>query len=455
MLQKKVKGEGRITYTEISRQTGYAKSQLIRLSKEIEEKDIDSMLVHGLINKPSNNSTPSQEIEYIKSFKEQYPEVSISQFMDIYHEDVIWKLTDDVLKYHLRLRSYSFYESLYHKYGWIIPRPHKSFNKNSIIHPLRDPSPRRGILIIIDGTPHDWFNNGLKQSLHLAIDDATGEYLGGWFMEQETLEGYCHLLYLILIKYGIPVSFYSDRYSVFKSPIDGNLTTFGCICNQLGIEMIYAGSAEAKGKVEKANYTIQGRLINDIKRYHITSVEQLNDWFNSFYCNYLNKKFSYLPKEDKAEFVPLTQQFIDEKLYDLFSIKHNRTILNGNSISINNNYYIPIDQDTNPVPMYKGSIVEVLENIFDHSIKIFKNNILYHTKQIKGHHHSEELRQLKVNNQKELNTALDTVYSSSEERRKTIQSIIDRNALEEEKLRKKIIGIRILRNAGKRKNDFL
>ena len=448
LLKKKINGEEKITYSEITRQTGYKKCHLIRLSKELEKRDIDSILVHGLTNKPSNNSPSTKEIEYIRNFKEQYPLITISQFQDIYTEDVIWKLTDDVLKYDLKIRSYSFFQSLYHKYGWIIPRPHKPFNKKSIVHALRDPKPRRGILIIIDGTPHDWFGNGKTQSLHLAVDDATGEILAGWFMKEECLEGYCHLLYLILTKHGIPISFYSDQYPVFKSPTDKNLTTFGKICEDLGIEMIFAGSPEARGKVEEKNDTVQQRLINDIKRFKITP-STLNTWFNDFYVGYLNDKFSYLPKEDISEFIPLTEEFIKIKLHDLFSSRISRTILNGNSISINNTYYVPINEDGKVIPFYKGSSVEVWENIFDKTIKIFKNNILYNTKQIEGHRKSEELQQLKINNKKELNAALDTIYSSKEERRKTIQAIIDKNALEEQKIKDKIAGRNILRNAGK------
>ena len=344
--------------------------------------------------------------------------------MDIYHEDVVWKLTEDVLKYNLKIRSYSFFQSLYHKYNWVIPRPRKSFNKKSEKHSLRDPKPRRGILIIIDGTPHDWFQNGLKQSLHLAIDDATGEFLAGWFMETECLVGYAHLLYLILTKHGIPVSFYSDQYAVFKSPTDKNLTTFGRICHELGIEMIFASSPEARGKVEKGNDTIQQRILNDIKRFNIQSVDELNVWFNEKYCDYLNKKFSYEPKEDISEFIPLTDDFIKNELDGLFVAKIQRKILNGNSISINNNYYVPVDNENNPVPFYKGSSVEAWENIFDNSIKIFKNGVLYNTKKIEGHYKNQILQQLKVNNKKELNAALDAVYSSNEERKKVVQAIL-------------------------------
>lgn len=50
-------------------------------------------------------------------------------------------------------------------------------------------------------------------SLHLAVDDATGEILAGWFMPKEYLEGYIHILEIILIKYGIPEIFFSARHN--------------------------------------------------------------------------------------------------------------------------------------------------------------------------------------------------------------------------------------------------
>jgi len=294
---------------------------------------------------------------------------------------------------------------------------------------------------------HDWFGNGLKQSLHLAIDDATGEFIAGWFMATECLRGYCHLLYLILTEKGIPISVYSDKHTIFKSPKDGNLTTFGRICDELGIEMIFAGSPEAKGKVEKGNDTIQQRLLNDIKRYKITSLEELNEWFNSYYCNYLNKKFSYKAKEEKSEFILLTEEYKTKELKSLFCIREERTILSGNCLMYKNKYYVPVDIENKPIPFHKGAKVEVRENIFTNKIKIYKNKGLYDVKAIEMH--ETELKQIIVNNQKELNEALESIYSNSEEKRKTIQAIVDKNGLEEKRIRDKIESRNILRGAGK------
>ena len=65
LVKQKINGEIKITYNEISKQTGYSRMQLSRLSQEVEKKDIDDLLIHGLTGKNSNNSVPDKEIEYI------------------------------------------------------------------------------------------------------------------------------------------------------------------------------------------------------------------------------------------------------------------------------------------------------------------------------------------------------------------------------------------------------
>ena len=363
LLHKKVNGEEKITYKEISRLTGYTKQHLIRLSSQTQEKDIDSLLVHGNLGKDSNNSASKEEVNYIVQFKKKYPEISISQFQDIYHEDVVWNplFKDDIIKYKLKIRSYYFYEMLFRNQGWKSTIKHRKFGHKSESHPLRDATPKRGVLIIIDGTPFDWFQNSRKQSLHLAIDDATGEIIAGWFMASECLIGYCHLLKLIITKKGVPEYFYSDRYAVFYNEDDEELTQFGRMCEQLAINMIFANTPQAKGKVERWNLTIQNRLIVDIKRYNIKSVNELNKWFNSFYVKYLNKKFAYQSREEESMFVPLDKK---RDLSLIFCRKELRTILNGNVISYDSYYYPIINKDGTNYPMFKGTKVTLLIDIF-------------------------------------------------------------------------------------------
>ena len=405
LVQDKINGLNNYSYSQISSLTGFTKRHLIRLSQKLNKKDIDSILVHGLINKPSNNSPSDKEIEFIKNFKNKYPVISITQFQDIYHEDVVCNpnMAKIVKENNLKVRSYSFYESLYEKFHWIKPIAHRCFNKEYDSHPLREPSPQRGILIMIDGTPHDWFQNGRKSSLHLAIDDATGETLCGWFMPTECLEGYVHMLEILVTKYGIPENIYCDKHTILISPIDGNLTNFGHMCEDLGINIIAANTPQAKGKVEKWNNTIQNRLINDIKRYGIKSIDELNIFFNDFYCNYLNEKYAYELKENETAFVSLD----NTDLSNILCIRDKRTILSGNMFSWRNNYYQILNQDNSIKLIYKGTEIQVFENVLTKKVNVKYYNIFYETKKIEGHRQDPVKReQMRIDNQKQLEQVL-------------------------------------------------
>ena len=404
LLKEKINGERIISFVSISELSGYSERQIRRWSKDIENKDIDSLLIHANKGKTPNNASSNTELEYLKDFKKQYPNISISQFMDIYHEDIIFNSDklEDIHKYNLKKRSYSFFKDFYRKNGYKSPRKHRCF-KGKDSHPLREPSPRRGILIMIDGTPHDWFENGKKFSLHLAIDDATGEILAGWFMPNECLEGYCYMLKILIQKYGIPENIYSDKHTIFKSPVDGNLTQFGRMCEEFGINMIFAETAEAKGKVEKKNDTIQGRLINDIKRYQIKTYTQLNNFFNEKYIDYLNHKFSYQPKEDESAFEPIDSNF---DFSNILCIKEKRKILDGCVFSYSNNYYQLLDESGIIVKIFKGTDITVMEDIFDHTIRAEYRKKVYSTRQIAGHKQDPMKRQQKIQNQKELDEYL-------------------------------------------------
>ena len=416
LVQDKINGLNNYSYSQISSLTGYSKMQIIRFLNQLKEKDIDSILVHGLTNKPSNNSPSTQEIEFIRNFKNQYPCISIQQFMDIFHEDIVFnpKRIKIVKENNLQKRSYSFFENLYRKEGWKSTIKHKCFNKEYERHPLREPSPRRGILIMIDGTPHDWFDNGRKSSLHIAIDDATGELLCGWFMPTECLEGYVRMLEILVTKHGIPENLYSDKHTILISPIDGNLTQFGQMCEDLGINMIAANTPQAKGKVEKWNNTIQNRLVNDIKRFNIKSVDELNKFFNDFYCHYLNQKYAYEPKEEESNFVPLDN--ID--LSNILCVREERKMLDGNVVSWKNNYYQIINEDGSIKSIFKGTKLLVYQNVLTKVIRVKYYNHFYNTIQIEGHRQDPVKReQLRIDNQKQLEQVL-------KERDERVQAIL-------------------------------
>lgn len=393
LLKQKINGEIKITYMDISKQTGYEKRQLIRLSQIIEKKDIEGLLIHGLTGKNSNNSAPNNEIEYIREFKNQYPNISISQFQDIYNEDVIFnpKMKSVVKENNLKVRSKSFFQQLYKKEGWKSPIKHKCFKPNKDVHSLRDPMPRTGMLIMTDGTPYDWFETGELYSLHSTLDDATGKLYSGWFTKNECQFGYLKAFEIMFKKHGIPQAIYGDRTHILWTPKENSQTQIGRMLDELGIELIFALSSEAKGKIENKNKVIQNRLPNDIKRFNIKDYDELNVWFNDFYIDYLNSKFGYKSKEAESEFIPLE----NTDLTTILCIKEERTILNGNMFSYGNHYHIPTNDDSTDYVFYKGTKIIVYDDTLNNTIRIFKNNKLYNTRIIEGQRINMEKKKLK------------------------------------------------------------
>jgi hypothetical protein len=161
---------------------------------------------------------------------------------------------------------------------------------------LRERRSRFGELIQIDGSPHDWFEGRAPScTLIVFIDDATSELTALHFSPTETTEAYMIATGHHLERYGRPVSFYSDRHSIFRvnheDTASGNtLTQFGRALETLDIEAIHARTPQAKGRVERANQTLQDRLVKEMRLSGISSIEQANVWLPTFMEDY-NRRF--------------------------------------------------------------------------------------------------------------------------------------------------------------------
>lgn len=294
--------------------------------------------------------------------------------MDIYNEDVINNpdYKDIVMKLNLKHRSKSFFQVLFKKQGWesSIKRKVKRIGRKH--HNLRNPSPQRGLLIQIDGTPYDWFDNGELWTLHLAVDDSSSEVLAGWFLPTERQLGYCIIMKIILEQYGIPMALYSDKHTIFCNIKDDSKTQFGLMMETLGIEMVFANTSQAKGRVERYNYTVQNRLPNNIIRFSINDHDELNIWFNNFYKNYLNKKSSFNSIDPNDAFIPL----YDTNLSNIFYQRYKGTIRND-VFSFNSKYYSLIDENGEVVHIINGTIIELRIDVFTNEMYIIRYGIKY------------------------------------------------------------------------------
>lgn len=393
-----------ITYEFISSRTGYSKRQLIRLSNSLQnEKDMSSLLQHGNVGKEPVNKAPSSEIDFFIGLKDKYPKITISQFRDIFIEDILLnpEMKETVETYNLKNRSLSWFRNLFKSQNWKSPESRKPLRRDGrAAHPLRKPSSQKGRLVQIDGTPYDWFGNGEMWTLHLAVDDATSEVLAGYFMSTERQLGYCYMMKLILEKHGIPMSLYSDKHTIFKSSKDDSLTQFGMMMEDLGIEFIFANTPQAKGRIERYNGTAQRRLPNDIIRFGIKDYKELNTWFNSFYIPYLNRKFSFVPLDPNDAFVPID----DYDLSQIFTLRHERLIKND-MFSIDNKYYSLIDESGTKMHIINDAKVHVRIDVFTGKITVNRYGKVYDTILVSDRKRKQSTV---ISNQKELQDFLNS-----------------------------------------------
>ena len=144
---------------------------------------------------------------------------------------------------------------------------------------LRQRRPRFGELVQIDGSPHDWFEGrGPRCTLIVFIDDATSRLTGLHFAPAETTRAYLVALKSHVLAHGCPLAFYSDRHGVFrvnaKDAVSGDgKTEFGRVAERLRIDLIHALTPQAKGRVERANQTLQDRLVREMRPRAISSIQ--------------------------------------------------------------------------------------------------------------------------------------------------------------------------------------
>ena len=178
------------------------------------------------------------------------------------------------------------------------------------------------MMLQADGTPFDWFGSGEKYSLHGFIDDATGKVTGLYMCKNECLLGYLEVLRQTLENYGIPISLYPDKYSVFFPPKKVNdhitieeqlngrekgITQFGRIVEDLGITMFAASSPQAKGRIERLWETLQSRLVTEFRINKITSIEQANKFLITYIVKY-NSQFAIKPQNKQNMFLKLPKR---------------------------------------------------------------------------------------------------------------------------------------------------
>ena len=279
--------ENRINISKTAERLGLSVRQTIRLKNKF-NKEGPKGLISKKVGVPSNNQVPQAQKDLVLAFLGQEN-----------HKDFGPTLAHEYLAKEGALKaSVSSVRSIMIQNGlW---RPNELSKKK--IHRLRPRRPRKGELIQLDGSEHDWFEGrGSRCTLLVYIDDATSETMHLKFVKSENLWDYFQATKEYIEKHGKPEAFYPDKHSVFRVNKEGalsgtGLTQFGRAMKELEIELICANSPQAKGRVERRNRDFQNRLVKAMRLAKICNIEAANAFLPAFLEDF-NQRFAKVPQD--------------------------------------------------------------------------------------------------------------------------------------------------------------
>ena len=218
--------------------------------------------------------------------------------------------------------------------GLMQPKPRGS------THRLRRPrKPVIGMMLHMDGSPHDWLGTGEQLDLIAISDDANNEVYDIALVDEEDAASCMAMVKNVVEKHGIFCSLYTDRASHFfltkkagEDVVKDHSTQFARALKELNIHPIPAYTPQARGRSERLNGTFQGRLPQELRLRGIKTKEEANKFIRTEYIRMHNKSFKRKAEEEGSAFVTVPPSIDLEKI---FSFKHERTVNKDNTVSFN------------------------------------------------------------------------------------------------------------------------
>ena len=210
------------------------------------------------------------------------------------------------------------------------------------VHQPRNRRESLGELVQIDGSKHWWFEDrGPECTLLVYIDDATSRLMYLRFVPSESTFDYFRATQEYINAYGKPVAFYSDKHGVFRVNASGavggdGMTQFGRALHELNIDIICANTPQAKGRVERANKTLQDRLVKELRLNNISTVDAGNALLPTFMEDY-NTRFARKPRNEVDRHRAL---YDTDSPTNAFAWKEDRTVSNSLTLQYDNVIFI-------------------------------------------------------------------------------------------------------------------
>lgn len=333
--------DGVITGTEAAKQLGITVRQVQRKKKAYLAEGMSSIIHKSRGRSTRRGFGPDFEKHILSLYLEEYNGWNFCHFGDALEDDYSIIVSD------------SYLYKLLNKNGIKSPSRRKYKPRS---HPPRARKENAGELVQVDASKHQWlYGTDEYFYLHGAIDDATGMVTACVMMKEETLLGYQLLMVDTIKSYGIPECLYTDYRTVFQSSkanqemsledyIAGKKikdTRFAAMWNKLGSSIISTTNPRAKGRIERLWRTFQDRLLKELHKRKISTMEEANRYINEIFLPRYNARFASSINCNRNYFIPVPEDFdYDSKL----AIWDERRILNGCYVSIGGKYYI-VKQD--------------------------------------------------------------------------------------------------------------
>ena len=260
----------------------------------------DEGIIHKSRGQDSNRALPDGvKSKVLKLYKEKYPDFGPTLATEKLFEINKIKLNDETLRLWLLEANIAYKQRK--------KRPHRQW---------RQRKDHFGEMVQMDGSEHDWFEGRGPECVFMGyIDDATGNPFGRFCPFEGTLpamgsfKGYVE-------KYGIPASIYLDKHSTYKSTKkqsiedqlnnQEHLSQFARAVTELGVNVIYADSPQAKGRIERLFKTFQDRVIKEMRLRGTSSIEEGNR-FLKWYLPVYVKRFAVKPAKQGDLHRPLSK----------------------------------------------------------------------------------------------------------------------------------------------------
>jgi transposase len=319
MLQAMAK---KITWWQAAEILGISDRHMRRWRERYEEEGYNGLFDRRR-GKPSRRRVPLATVERVFAlYREKYFDLNVQHF----HE----KLGAE----HGIELSYTWVKQALQGAG-LVARG----RKRGVHRKRRARRPLPGMLLHIDGSRHQWFQDERWYDLIVILDDATSEIYYAQLVEEESTMTVMAGLKEVIARKGVFCALYSDRGSHFwlTPKVGGKVdyhrrTQVGRALQELGVQMIPAYSPEARGRSERSFGTWQGRLPQELRLHQIQTLEAANRFLRERYVAEFNQRFQVTPAQRGNAFVPCRSRDLER----IFSLQLERTVNRDNTVSFQN-----------------------------------------------------------------------------------------------------------------------